>query len=215
MATQRKTAKPRKRASSPTARGSSTNKAKAVVTRSPKKAVAKKAATARAATNKTVAKPAKTPARSAKTPAKASVKPAAVKSTKSAEPTRHPVKTPPNAAAVARLRAICLALPETSEVQAWGEPTFRVKGKIFAMHASSGNHHGAGRPAVWILSVSMEQDMVLRARPDRYFKPPYVGPSGWIGAWLDNNPPWGEIEELLRDGWRRRAPKKVAALIGD
>jgi hypothetical protein len=114
-----------------------------------------------------------------------------------------------------RLRAICLALPETAEVQAWGEPTFRVKGKIFAMHASDGNHHGAGRPAVWILSVGVEQDLVLRARPDRYFKPPYVGPSGWIGAWLDRNPPWAEIEQLLRDGWRRRAPKKVAALLPD
>ena len=114
-----------------------------------------------------------------------------------------------------RLREICLSLPEAHEVSAWGEPTFRVKNKIFAMHASAGNHHGAGRPAVWILSVGIEQDLVLRARPDRYFKPPYVGPSGWIGAWLDNNPPWGEIEELLRDAWRRRAPKKMVALIGD
>jgi hypothetical protein len=136
-------------------------------------------------------------------------------STKSAAAKRHPTKTAPIPSAVMRLRQICLALPETSEVEAWGEPTFRVKGKIFAMHASSGNHHGAGRPAVWILSVSMEQDLVLRARPDRYFKPPYVGPSGWIGAWLDNNPPWGEIEELLRDGWRRRAPKKLAALLAE
>ena len=100
-------------------------------------------------------------------------------------------------------------------VEAWGEPTVRVKGKIFAMHATSGTHHSPERPAVWILSVSVEQDFVIRARPDRYFKPPYVGPSGWIGAWLDQNPPWNEIEELLRDGWRRRAPKKIAALLGD
>jgi len=112
-----------------------------------------------------------------------------------------------------RLRRICLSLPEAHEVEAWGEPTFRVKNKIFAMHAASGNHHGAGRPAVWILSVGVEQDLVLRARPDRYFKPPYVGPSGWIGAWLDKNPPWGEIEELLRDAWRRRAPKKIANAV--
>jgi hypothetical protein len=136
-------------------------------------------------------------------------------STKSAAAKRLATKAAPIPSAVMRLRQICLALPETSEVEAWGEPTFRVKGKIFAMHASSGTHHGAGRPAVWILSVSLEQDLVLRARPDRYFKPPYVGPSGWIGAWLDNSPPWAEIEELLRDGWRRRAPKKLAALVGD
>jgi hypothetical protein len=125
----------------------------------------------------------------------------------------HPTKSPRSA--VERLRSICLGLPETAEVEAWGEPTFRVKGKIFAMHATSGTHHSPERPAVWILSVSVEQDFVIRARPDRYFKPPYVGPSGWIGAWLDQNPPWSEIEELLRDGWRRRAPKKIAALLGD
>jgi hypothetical protein len=126
---------------------------------------------------------------------------------------RRSAKRSPTRSAVDRLREICLALPNTTEVEAWGEPTFRVNGKIFAMHASASTHHGFGRRAVWILSVNMEQDLVIHARPDRYFKPPYVGPSGWIGAWLDKNPPWSEIEELLRDGWRRRAPKRVAALL--
>lgn len=135
------------------------------------------------------------------------------KKTRSSKPRKAKKKSPARDH-LSRLRAICLSLPETAEVEAWGEPTFRVKGKIFAMHASAGTHH-ADRPSVWILSVGMEQDLVVRARPDRYFKPPYVGPSGWIGAWLDRNPPWGEIEELLRDGWRRRAPKKIAALLGD
>ena len=45
---------------------------------------------------------------------------------------------------------------------------------------------------------------------DRYFSPPYVGPSGWIGAWLDKSPLWGEITELLRDAYRLKAPKKLA-----
>jgi hypothetical protein len=135
---------------------------------------------------------------------------------KSFMPARKPTKSKPAAKSpVAKLREICLRLPETTEVEAWGAPTFRVKGKIFAMYAADGDHHGAGRPGVWILSVNVEQDFVLRARPDRYFKPPYVGPSGWIGAWLDKNPPWAEIEELIRDAWRRRAPKKIAALVQD
>ncbi|HXD48724.1 MAG TPA: MmcQ/YjbR family DNA-binding protein [Gemmatimonadaceae bacterium] len=118
------------------------------------------------------------------------------------------------ASPLARLRAICLALPEATEVEAWGEPTFRVNGKLFAMHASPSNHHGGGRPSVWIYATHVEQDLLLRARPDRYFKPPYVGPSGWIGAWLDRSPRWGEITELLRGGWRQRAPKKLAAKLG-
>jgi hypothetical protein len=115
---------------------------------------------------------------------------------------------------LARLRTICLALPEATEVEAWGEPTFRVNGKLFAMHASPSNHHGGGRQSVWIYATHVEQDLVLRARPDRYFKPPYVGPSGWIGAWLDGSPPWREITELLRGGYRQRAPKKLAAKLG-
>ena len=111
-----------------------------------------------------------------------------------------------------RLRSICLGLPQSTEVEAWGAPTFRV-GKLFAMYASPSSHHSGGRPAVWIYSISVEQDLVIRSRPDKYFKPAYVGAYGWVGAWLDKNPPWGEIEELLRDAWRRRAPKKVIALL--
>lgn len=119
-------------------------------------------------------------------------------------------KAPRVSSAIEHLRRFCLSLPETTEVEAWGEPTFRVNGKIFAMHASAGTHHGFGRPAVWILSIPLEQDLLLHARPDRYFKPPYVGPSGWIGAYLDRRPPWKEIEELLKDAWRRRAPRRLS-----
>ena len=111
-----------------------------------------------------------------------------------------------------RLREFCLSLPQSTEVEAWGAATFRV-GKIFAMYASPTSHHSGGRPAVWIYSIGVEQDLVIRSRPDKYFKPAYVGPYGWIGAWLDQNPPWDEIEELLRDAWRRRAPKKVIPLL--
>jgi len=117
--------------------------------------------------------------------------------------------------ALGRLRRICLALPEAHEVEAWGEPTFRVRNKLFAMHSSAGTHHGRGRPGVWIASTHVSQDMVLRARPDRYFSPPYVGPSGWIGAWLDKSPLWSEITELLRDAYRLKAPKKLADMLED
>jgi hypothetical protein len=114
-----------------------------------------------------------------------------------------------------RVREICLALPEAHEVEAWGEPTFRVRNKLFAMHASANTHHGAGREAVWIASNHVAQDMVMRAKPDRYFSPPYVGPSGWIGAWIDRNPPWNEIAELVRDGYRLKAPKRLSATLED
>ncbi len=117
--------------------------------------------------------------------------------------------------ALARLREICLSLPESHEVEAWGEPTFRVRNKLFAMHASANTHHGSGREAVWIAATHVSQDLVLRAKPGRYFPPPYVGPSGWIGAWLDGNPPWAEIAELLRDAYRLKAPKRLAAKLDE
>ena len=108
-----------------------------------------------------------------------------------------------------RLRAICLARPETMEKLSHGEPTFFVKKKVFAMHASAANHHGAGRPAVWIKAMPTNQELVIRDDPARYFKPPYVGPSGWIGVWLDKRPPWSAIEALIDDGFRQVAPRQV------
>ena len=53
--------------------------------------------------------------------------------------------------------------------------------------------------------------LMIRAQPERFFSPPYVGPSGWVGVYLDKSPDWDEIAELLRDGWRMIAPKKLTA----
>jgi predicted DNA-binding protein (MmcQ/YjbR family) len=114
---------------------------------------------------------------------------------------------------VIKLRDLCLAFPESAEKEAWGAPTFRVKDKLFAMYASAGTHHGSGRPAAWIKAKPANQALVIESDPARYFKPPYVGPSGWIGVWLDKRPPWGAIASLLDDGFRLVAPKKVLAAM--
>jgi hypothetical protein len=110
-----------------------------------------------------------------------------------------------------QLRTLCLACPEAIEKLSHGEPAFFVNGKMFAMHASAANHHGAGRPAVWIKSTTANQDLLLRDDPDRYFKPPYVGVSGWIGIWLDRRPPWTAVAARLQDGYRLVAPKRLLA----
>ena len=94
---------------------------------------------------------------------------------------------------LARLRDICLALPEAHEVESWGEPTFRVRNKLFAMYAAQGNHHGAGRPAVWLKAAKGNQPFMIAHAPTRFFVPPYVGPSGWIGVWLDDVADWEEL----------------------
>ena len=112
-----------------------------------------------------------------------------------------------------RVRALCLALPEAHEVEAWGEPTFRVKNKLFAMYADAGNHHGKGIAGVWVKATHINQDLLVRSDPDRYFVPPYVGPSGWVGIRLDAKPDWDVVADLLRDAYRLIAPKKLRARL--
>jgi predicted DNA-binding protein (MmcQ/YjbR family) len=108
-----------------------------------------------------------------------------------------------------RLRKICLALPEAHEVEAWGEPTFRVRNKLFAMFASAGTHHGHGRPAVWCKAGPGNQEIMVRSAPERFFVPPYVGPSGWIGIWLDGEVQWDELADLLFDSYDLVAPRRI------
>lgn len=112
-----------------------------------------------------------------------------------------------------RLRKLCLGLPETREVEAWGEPTFRVKNRMFAMYAAAENHHGGGRPAVWCKASLENQALMVRVRPDRFFVPPYVGPTGWVGVWLDRRVAWREVADLLADAWRLAAPRRLLTLL--
>lgn len=114
---------------------------------------------------------------------------------------------------LARLRTVCLALPEAHEVTAWGEPTFRVRNKLFAMYADAGNHHGDGRCAVWCKATHLTQDFLVRSDPARFFVPPYVGPSGWVGVYLDRSTDWKALADLLEDGYRMTAPKRLLAKL--
>ena len=110
---------------------------------------------------------------------------------------------------LARLRKICLAFPEAHEAEAWGEPTFRVRNKLFAMYAAADNHHGGGRTSVWLKATPPNQALMVRADPTRYFVPPYVGANGWIGVYLDRTADWTDVAELSRDAYRLTAPKKL------
>jgi len=116
-------------------------------------------------------------------------------------------------APVDQVRSICLSFSEAHEVEAWGEPTFRVRNKMFAMYASSDTHHGGGRPSVWVKSTLVNQDLLVRWQPSRYFVPPYVGPSGWIGIYLDKRPSWKTVADILRDAYLLILPKKLRAKI--
>jgi hypothetical protein len=75
----------------------------------------------------------------------------------------------PRPTAVDRLRAICLALPDTTEKLAWSEPTWRVRGKLFAQ--LDNHHHGADHLAVWLPAPLGEQEAMIFTDPARFFRP--------------------------------------------
>jgi len=111
-----------------------------------------------------------------------------------------------------RLRKICLALPEANEKLSHGEPTwFAGKGKVFAMLDS--HHHGSPHLAVWLPHPLGAQEALIEADPARFFRPPYVGPSGWVGMILDTKPNWSMVEEMVRDAYRHVATAKLRSLL--
>jgi hypothetical protein len=48
----------------------------------------------------------------------------------------------------------------------------------------------------------------------RFFRPPYVGPKGWVGVVLDTRPDWKRVEELVRDAYVFVATPKLRARLG-
>jgi len=111
-------------------------------------------------------------------------------------------------AALARMREICLALPETSERLSHGAPTFFVRGKrAFVMVLS--NHHGDGRFAIWCAAPDGMKTLLVEAEPERFFVPPYVGHRGWLGVRLDRGLDWGELAGIVEDAYAEVAPPKL------
>lgn len=55
---------------------------------------------------------------------------------------------------------------------------------------------------MWIKSLAAERDLLVAAAPAQYFVPPYMGASGWIGVYLDEETDWAEVENLLSEGHR-------------
>ena len=107
-----------------------------------------------------------------------------------------------------RLRALCLALPETTERLSHGEPTWFVRRRTFVMFA--GRHHD-DRVAFWCAAPPGVQEELVDGR--RYFRPPYVGHRGWLGVYLDVPVDWDEIAEIVEDAFRTIAPKTLVAQL--
>jgi len=115
--------------------------------------------------------------------------------------------TLPRTLALARVRAICMALPGAVEREAWGQPTWRAgeKGKMFAQPTHLAR-------AITVPSDPTEQALLVETGPDRFFVPPYSGANGWVGLQLDEETDWEQAAALLVAAYRRVAPRKLAML---
>jgi hypothetical protein len=116
-----------------------------------------------------------------------------------------------NRRAIARLRAICLALPQAEERETWGIATWRIRDRIFCMWSTTDTPEAA----LWCKAPPGIQGMLVEAAPKRFFVPPYVGHKGWIGVVLDAGVDWDEVAALVRRSWRMTAPKRLAATLPD
>lgn len=122
----------------------------------------------------------------------------------------HVIKPAPvGDAALALVRRICLALPDTIEKVAWGAPTFRVHGRQFAMFLN--NHHGDGKIALWCAAPPGVQQDLVAADPKHFYVPPYVGVGGWVGMRLDTKLGKGAIAAIIGQAYRMIAEKRKAS----
>jgi hypothetical protein len=107
-----------------------------------------------------------------------------------------------------QVRRICLGFPEVTERLSHGSPSFFIRGKrTIAMFVD--DHHGDGILGIWCPAFPGVQQELIELEPDRFFRPPYVGPSGWIGVRLDRDVDWDEITQILADSYRKVGPKTL------
>jgi hypothetical protein len=106
----------------------------------------------------------------------------------------------------------CLALPEAVEERHGSHATYLVRAKKFAYYLD--DHHGDGRLAVTCRAAPGENEAFVAEDAVRYFIPPYVGPRGWIGIYVDvDDVDWDEIAELVTESYRGVAPKRLVTAL--
>jgi predicted DNA-binding protein (MmcQ/YjbR family) len=108
---------------------------------------------------------------------------------------------------LAVLRATVSRLPEVEEVvDGFGHTTFKVGGRSFVIAGM-----GESGEAVSIKTDPVTQEVLVRHGP--YYRTPYIGQHGWVSIAHPLNHDWVEVEELVVDGYRRTAPKRLLARL--
>jgi len=114
-----------------------------------------------------------------------------------------------------RLRDICGRLPEVTERQSHGAPTWFVRGKSSFLTYWGSGHHQDDFPHLWCAAPPGAQEELVGTEPERFFRPPYVGHRGWLGVRLDVDLDWDELAAICEDAYRTVAPKSLVARLDE
>ena len=106
-----------------------------------------------------------------------------------------------------RLRKLLARFPETHERLSHGSPTWWGGRKTFVRYVK--NSYTDGRATAWIKSTHEAQEAMVAHDPALFFVPPYAGPSGWVGVYLDGKLDWELLAGLLEEGYRMVAPQRA------
>ena len=110
-----------------------------------------------------------------------------------------------------KLIELCNTLPEVT-VEGDHHLQFKVRGKSFGWYMD--NHHGDGKIALCCKAASGDQEFLIQADSEKFFRPAYLGANGWIGIRLDlSTIDWGEINGFVTSAYKLSAPKRLVATL--
>jgi predicted DNA-binding protein (MmcQ/YjbR family) len=104
-------------------------------------------------------------------------------------------------AVLARLRTLCLALPETSETGSWGHPNFRAGKRTFVTYEIVG-----GRPSI---AFRLEPDEVRDLLVMKGFFPTPYGRGAWVSLDATKRMSWQLVRALIERSYRIVALKRM------
>jgi len=102
---------------------------------------------------------------------------------------------------VADVRSLALALPEAVELDHFGNPSFRVRGKIFATWSPCENR-------MTCKFALPDQMALLTTDPETFSAEKHWGRFGWTRVQLAGMPA-ALVADLLRQSWCTAAPKSL------
>lgn len=108
---------------------------------------------------------------------------------------------------LAKMREICLSLPDTKETLTWGYPHFRVGEKIFAGWGAEHDKQSIG------FKLEMEHADAMVMNDTRFTRAPYVGHKGWVSMDPTAIKDWNEVRDLIFESYRLIAPKRTVAKL--